>query len=160
MPKNSCCTEGSKRQSSFFFASRGKLNNSCFLADVKSHLQRKNSQADEAWRMSSPTEHCRALQREEHQQPQQMHKNAWLRLLASLVCGHPQYTGDLSLTVFVPFAVISCKALVLPLRFGNLVLQCSLRSDERSCSASVPPWVLLLWCVEEDMAPELYEPLL
>lgn len=79
------------KESHLFFVSRGKLNNSCFLADVRSHLQRKNSQADEAWRMSSPTEHCRVLQREEHQQPQQMHKNAWLRLLASLVCGHPQW---------------------------------------------------------------------
>lgn len=27
----------------------------------------------------------------------------WLRFLASLVCGHPQDAGDLSLNVFVPF---------------------------------------------------------
>lgn len=54
-----------------FFASRGNLNDSCFLEDAESHLQRKNSQADEARRMSSPTEHCRALQREKHQQTQQ-----------------------------------------------------------------------------------------
>lgn len=58
----------------FFFASRGKLNNSCFLAGAKSHLQRKNSRADEGWRMRSPPEHCRALGREEQQQPRQMHK--------------------------------------------------------------------------------------
>lgn len=70
------------------------------------------------------------------------------------------HSGDLSLTIFVPFTVISCKALVLPLCFGNLVLQRSRGSDERSFSASVPRCVLLLWCVEEDVAPELHEPLL
>lgn len=40
-----------------FLASKGKLSNSCFLADARSHPQGKNS-GRWGWRASSPTEHC------------------------------------------------------------------------------------------------------
>lgn len=75
-------------------------------------------------------EHCRGLQRGEYQHPQQLRNNlCGSGFPASLVRGHPQYAGALALDVFVPFTVISCKALVLPLRFGNFVLQPNLGSN-------------------------------